>query len=222
MSRKKGRKTRGTPGRLWWFSGVFVLVLALLFTKLTLNLGYLLLNHDGLREPWVQPLSVWAENKKVDPKAKKSSAHKTSVASIDRNELDMIARDPESIVDVMAELEKREAAVKKKEEELRRKEKYLNQVQKETEQKLNKLIAIQEEIKAYRQEKASAQSGKLRALVKIYESMKPKGAAKLLENLDEDLVVKIVSNMKTATAASILANMSPEKAVKISKALTTP
>ena len=59
------------------------------------------------------------------------------------------------------------------------------------------------------------------AFAKIYETMKIKEAAKLLENLDEQLVVNVISVMNTDAAANILANMDTKKAAKISQVLST-
>jgi len=50
--------------------------------------------------------------------------------------------------------------------------------------------------------------------------MKPKEAAKLLENLDENLVVQIISTMNSDEAANILAGMDVKKAAKISESLS--
>jgi flagellar motility protein MotE (MotC chaperone) len=51
--------------------------------------------------------------------------------------------------------------------------------------------------------------------------MKPKEAAKLLENLEENLVVEVISTMSATEAANILSNMDVKKAAKISQALST-
>jgi flagellar motility protein MotE (MotC chaperone) len=51
--------------------------------------------------------------------------------------------------------------------------------------------------------------------------MKIKEAAKLLENLDEQLVVNVISVMNTDAAANILTNMDTKKAARISQVLST-
>ena len=125
-----------------------------------------------------------------------------------------------TLTDMVTQLERREAEVKKREEQLRQKEEYLSKLEQETERKLKELIAIQKEIQAYRLEKEDAQNGKIRSLAKIYGTMKPKDAAKLLENLDEQLVVNVISTMTPDEAGNILGNMDIKKAAKISESLS--
>lgn len=58
---------------------------------------------------------------------------------------------------------------------------------------------------------------KYRSLVKIYESMKPKDAARIFEQLDMKVLLNVVERMREARTGPILAKMAPVKA----KALTT-
>ncbi|NLI32280.1 MAG: hypothetical protein GX422_05785 [Deltaproteobacteria bacterium] len=117
-------------------------------------------------------------------------------------------------------IQQKEAELKQREEDLRAKEEYLSKIEKEVEQKLKELIAVQKEIQAYRSEREENQNGKVRSLAKIYGTMKPKEAAKLLDNLDEKLVMNIISTMSPDEAAGILSNMDVKKAAKISEALS--
>lgn len=56
---------------------------------------------------------------------------------------------------------------------------------------------------------------KIRSLVKIYESMKPKDAAKIFEELDMPILLEVIERMKEKKAADVLANVSPQKAKEI-------
>ncbi len=125
-----------------------------------------------------------------------------------------------SAPNTLAYIAKKEAELKQREDAVQKKEASLAEMEKDVEKKMNDLIAAQQEVQAYRTEKEEGQSAKVKSLVKIYESMKPKDAAKLMENLDDKLVVFIVSSMTSDGAASILTNMDPKKAAKISEALT--
>lgn len=122
--------------------------------------------------------------------------------------------------ETFAFIQQKEAELKRKEEDLRAKEETLSRMEKEVEQKLKELMAIQKEIQAYRTEREENQNGKVRSLAKIYGTMKPKEAAKLLDNLDEKLVMNIIATMNSDEAAGILSNMDVKKAAKISEALT--
>ncbi len=118
--------------------------------------------------------------------------------------------------------EKREAELNRREQELRMREETLKKMEEDIQKKFQELSALQKEIQDYRAEKASEKSGRIRSLVRIYETMKPREAANLLENMEEALVVSIISNMNTEAAASILAVMDAKKAAKISQILSAP
>lgn len=49
-------------------------------------------------------------------------------------------------------------------------------------------------------------------LVKVYESMKPKDAARIFDTLDNSLMLSLADKMKPASMAAILSNMSAERA----------
>ena len=125
-----------------------------------------------------------------------------------------------SVPEMVTYLETRNAELNKKEEQLKQKEEYLAQMEQQVENKLKELLAIQKEIQVFRAEREENQSSKVRSLAKIYGTMKPKEAAKLLENLEEPLVVEVISTMSATEAANILSNMDVKKAAKISQALS--
>ncbi len=53
---------------------------------------------------------------------------------------------------------------------------------------------------------------KIRSLVKIYENMKPKDAARIFEELDMPVLLIVVDRMSERKVSPILANMTPSKA----------
>ncbi|MCZ4280488.1 hypothetical protein O4H49_06850 [Kiloniella laminariae] len=53
------------------------------------------------------------------------------------------------------------------------------------------------------------------SLVKIYESMKPKDAARIFEELDMVVLLEVVERMKERKTAPILASMNPKKAKEV-------
>ncbi len=58
-----------------------------------------------------------------------------------------------------------------------------------------------------------------KSLVKIYESMKPKDAARIFEEMDLAVLMPVVERMKERKTAPILAKMSPVKATAITTQL---
>ena len=59
------------------------------------------------------------------------------------------------------------------------------------------------------------QDAKLESLVKIYENMKPKDAARIFEDLELDTLLEVSERMKERKLAGIIAKMSPQKAREI-------
>ncbi|MFZ2444964.1 MAG: hypothetical protein WAW37_01275 [Syntrophobacteraceae bacterium] len=117
-------------------------------------------------------------------------------------------------------IQQRESELRRKEEQLKEKEERLAKIEQEVEQKTKDLLVLQKEIQSFRSEKQDTQNSKVKGLAKIYGTMKPKEAAKLLENLDDKLVMGIVSTMTSDEAAAILSIMEVKKAAKISEALS--
>ncbi len=60
------------------------------------------------------------------------------------------------------------------------------------------------------------ENAKLLSLVKIYENMKAKDAAKIFNELEMQVLLRVVSNMKEIKVAPIIANMDPAKARDLS------
>lgn len=120
----------------------------------------------------------------------------------------------------LSAFQQKEIEIRKKEEQLKEKEERLDKLEKEIEQKVKDLLAIQKEVQSVRTEKQETQNTRVRGLAKIYGTMKPKEAAKLMENLDDKLVMGIIATMTPDEAAAILALMEVKKAAKISEALS--
>jgi flagellar motility protein MotE (MotC chaperone) len=120
----------------------------------------------------------------------------------------------------LSAFQQKEIEIRKKEEQLKDKEERLVKLEKEIEQKVKDLLALQKEVQSVRSEKQETQNTRVRGLAKIYGTMKPKEAAKLMENLDDKLVMGIISTMTPDEAAAILSLMEVKKAAKISEALS--
>ena len=53
---------------------------------------------------------------------------------------------------------------------------------------------------------------KINSLVKLYENMKPKDAAKIFEDLEMETLLAVVKGMKERKLAQVMAKMNPERA----------
>ncbi len=193
-----------------------VVALMILF-KTGLTLGRIVFDNQTSDSEYLSfPREVLAEDKKSKPAdnvpPKKSNPPSAATSAV--------APPLQPMTETLTHIERREAELKRKEEQLRQKEEYLSKMEQEVEKKLKDLLAIQKEIQAYRSEKEESQNTKIRSLAKIYGTMKPKEAAKLLDNLEEHLVVSVISTMSADEAANILGNMDVKKAAKISESLS--
>jgi len=206
----------------------FVLVFGLL-TVLTLKLLMATGNLVAYYPKLVSLLSI-SEVLATDQKKNTPKSGEAAAKSHDKDQSVKTATEAEplrtaksstsSSAETLAHLEQRELELQRKEQHLQAQEKHLQQMQQEVEQKLQELIVIQKEIQSFRSEKADNKNASIRSLAQIYGTMKPKEAAKLLENMDEKLVVSLLSTMKANEAAEVLSAMDFKKAAKISEALT--
>lgn len=199
-------------------SVVLLLVFCLLCIKLVLSVNRVVTDSTERPDPIFTP-EVHAADGAMKSKATSSNAQPTSPTQSAASTLARTANTG-SVPDMMNHLQQKEAELKRKEELLKQREEYLSKMKEEVEGKLKELIDLQKEIQAYRTEKKDSQNAQIRSLSKIYGSMKAKEAAKLLENLDDQLVVNIISTMNATDAANILANMDIKKAAKISESLS--
>jgi flagellar motility protein MotE (MotC chaperone) len=83
--------------------------------------------------------------------------------------------------------------------------------------RLNELTALQDKLQALEDARHQREAANWSGLVKVYESMKPKDAAGIFDDLDMSVLLPVVDRMKEQKAAAIMAAMDPAKA----RALTT-
>ena len=103
------------------------------------------------------------------------------------------------------ELDKREAAVAARESMLVAAEQKLSARVTELQTLQNKLEALE----ATRQQREDAS---WQGLVKLYETMKPRDAATIFNDLEMPVLLQVVDRMKDMKAAPVLAAMQPDKA----------
>ena len=68
---------------------------------------------------------------------------------------------------------------------------------------------------AQRKEKEEAENARFKGVVTMYETMKPKEAAKIFDRLDIRVLLDVASQIKPQVMAAILAQMSPEVAERL-------
>jgi flagellar motility protein MotE (MotC chaperone) len=121
-------------------------------------------------------------------------------------------------IDILQNLAKRRQEIDNWAKEVSTKEAVLKSAQDQLDQKIATLAKLQDELtqllKAYNEK----EDMKIKSLVKIYETMKPKDSAKIFENLDMNILLRVIDCMDQRKVAPILAFMSPESATAVTAA----
>lgn len=115
-------------------------------------------------------------------------------------------------MEILNDLSARRKELDKREEELRMREALLAATAKEIDEKYSELVQLRTEIEGLMTEQSEEEKARVASLVKIYEGMKPKEAARIFDTLDIDVLVSVVSSMSERRLAPILAKMNPERA----------
>lgn len=115
-------------------------------------------------------------------------------------------------LDILQTLGERRQALDARAGELDRREALLKAAEDRIESRLNELKALQASIESTMQKYDEQEEARRRSLVKIYETMKPKDAARVLERLELEVMVDLIEGMKEQKVAPILAEMDPGKA----------
>lgn len=87
------------------------------------------------------------------------------------------------------------------------------------EQRLGELKALQTKLEGIDAARRQAQDAGWRGLVKLYEDMKPSGAAAICNDLPMPVLVELISRMKDAKAAALMAAMNPDRARDVTSEL---
>ncbi len=134
----------------------------------------------------------------------------TSPAWRDASEADIEFSDVR--MELFEDLKKRRATLEAQERELGVREALLKAAQQEINQKYQELIAVRTDIQGLLKQQTDEEKARINSLVKIYEGMKPKDAARIFNTLDADVLLQVVSRMSERKSAPIIASMDPPRA----------
>lgn len=118
-------------------------------------------------------------------------------------------------VEVLQNLAKRRDELDKRAHSLDQREALLTAAETRIEDKVKELEALREEIKGLIGQVDSQEQARLQSLVKIYQTMKPREAAAILEGLEMNVTLDVLEKMQETKSAPILASMNPQKASEI-------
>jgi flagellar motility protein MotE (MotC chaperone) len=122
-------------------------------------------------------------------------------------------------VDELQKLAERRNELDKRAAELREREVLMQAAERRIDEKIAKLQSLQKSIQSTAKAQNDQEDARLQSLAHMYEQMKPKDAARILEQLDVPVLLVMISHMREMKAGPILATMDPAKAKAITLAL---
>jgi flagellar motility protein MotE (MotC chaperone) len=126
------------------------------------------------------------------------------------------AADPPPITDseraVLTDLRHRREALEAREQALTARESVLAAAERRLSARVEELQALQTRLEALESERHDRDEANWRGLVKVYETMRPRDAAAIFNDLDMAVLLQVVDRMREAKAAPVLAAMQPDKA----------
>lgn len=116
---------------------------------------------------------------------------------------------------LLENLAERQKELKAWEESITMKENILNAAEKKVNRKIEELKALKEEVDALLNQYNEKENQKILKLVKIYQSMKPKDAAGIFNEMNITILLEVMDKMSERKAAPILASMDVIKAREV-------
>ncbi len=123
-------------------------------------------------------------------------------------------------IDLLQQLAERRENLDSREQEMDIQGGLLKAAETRIDKKVKELKTLQAAIAKLIKSYDDQQNEKLQSLVKIYENMKPKDAARIFEKLDMDTLLMVAERMKERKLAPIMAKMDPTKATEITVELS--
>ena len=160
-----------------------------------------------------------SKESKTKPGKKKEEKQKES----EKNE-DNPDNDPtlftQAEIDLLQELADRREQIERMSKQISLREGLMKAAEKRISKRVAELTLLQKTIQDLIKTHDDQQESKMASLVKIYEAMKPKDAARIFEQLDLDTLLIVAERMKERRLAPVMAQMNPEKAKDITVQLS--
>ena len=129
-------------------------------------------------------------------------------------------------IDLLQQLAERREEIEKKNQEMTVRGAMLQAAEKRIDSKIGELRDLQKAIDVLVKKHDEQEEQRIQSLVKIYENMKPKDAARIFNDLPDDVLVPVARDMKSDQLALVLASMNAENAkaltIKLANRLVLP
>jgi flagellar motility protein MotE (MotC chaperone) len=124
-------------------------------------------------------------------------------------------------IEVLQNLGQRRQELEQRARELDMRENLLSATEKRVDNKIGELKKIEATVKSLLRQHDEQEEEQMKSLVKVYEKMKPKDAARILERLDMEVLIDVTERMKEAKMAAVMAEMDAAKAKALTMELAT-
>jgi flagellar motility protein MotE (MotC chaperone) len=122
-------------------------------------------------------------------------------------------------INVLRSLQSRREELDKREAELSTREQAAAAAESRLEDQIGELKGVQTKVEGLLAAMDAKRDERMTSLIKTYEAMKPKDAAKIFDGMEMGLLVDLAKGMKSASLAAAMALMQPKKAEALTKSL---
>lgn len=122
-------------------------------------------------------------------------------------------------IQVLRSLSERREELEQRETDLDTREQMTAAAEARLEDQISELKALEAGVQDLLAAMEAKRDERLEALVKVYETMKPKDAARIFNTLDNDVLLKVSQRMKSASLAAVMASMSSDRAEELTRML---
>lgn len=121
----------------------------------------------------------------------------------------------QSEIDILQALGERRKQLDERERTIEQREALMKAAEQRIAEKVSELKAVQAKLETMVKKTEVEKDDQLKRLVKIYETMKPKEAARIFEQLDDAVLLDVAERMKEVKLAPVLASMEPKRATTV-------
>jgi flagellar motility protein MotE (MotC chaperone) len=120
---------------------------------------------------------------------------------------------------ILERLQERRQELDTRHRELDMRENLLRATERRLEQRANELRELETRITGLEQRRDEAEQARFRGVVSMYESMRPKDAARIFDSLDMSVLIEVARAMRPPKLADVIAQMQAEQAKRLTTEL---
>lgn len=120
---------------------------------------------------------------------------------------------------ILERLQERRQELDTRQRELDMRENLLRATERRMEQRVNELRELETRITGLEQRRDEAEQARFRGVVSMYESMRPKDAARIFDSLDMSTLIEVARAMRPPKLADVIAQMQPDPAKRLTTEL---